>query len=166
MKHSILRSVSLCTRNLRPFFHTSQTPKSSRSILLNNRFFASGNPNPNRPIPGSNPEQLDSVAVLNTVKDSQDLSNEALKKKIERLAEGDGEAIPEIFEAILKRKLSGKSAEEDEELMKDIRSNPKFDQDFDESYLNHSSKEDDNDDDDDDDDEFDDSEDFEEDESD
>lgn len=60
----------------------------------------------------------------------------ALKKKIERLVEGDGEAIPELFEAILKRKMTGKSEEADEELMKDIRSHPQLDRDFSDKEFN------------------------------
>ncbi|XP_031254209.1 uncharacterized protein LOC116112163 isoform X2 [Pistacia vera] len=53
--------------------------------------------------------------------DVQDVSNEELKRRIERYFEGDEEAIPSIFEAILSRKLAGKHEESDDELMEEIR---------------------------------------------
>ncbi|XP_019153656.1 PREDICTED: uncharacterized protein LOC109150196 [Ipomoea nil] len=136
MKRSISRAISLCSRNVYPILPTNQTPirfpslrPPPSSILMHYRFFTSENPNPNCPIPELEPEQFERVADTDC-NDSQDLSNEALKKRIERLIEGDGEAIPEIFEVILKRKLSGKSEEADEELMKDIRSHPQLDRIF------------------------------------
>lgn len=45
---------------------------------------------------------------------------EELKKRIAKLEEGDAEAIPSVFEAILQRYLSGKHEEGDSELMKEI----------------------------------------------
>lgn len=44
-----------------------------------------------------------------------------LKRKINNFYEGDVDSLPSIFEAILKRKLSGKHEDADDELMKDIR---------------------------------------------
>ncbi|XVF53866.1 hypothetical protein PTKIN_Ptkin05aG0133700 [Pterospermum kingtungense] len=52
-----------------------------------------------------------------------DVSNEELKKRIQKFFDGDEDAIPSIFEGILKRKLSGKHEESDDELMKEIRGN-------------------------------------------
>ncbi|KAF2298557.1 hypothetical protein GH714_024113 [Hevea brasiliensis] len=43
-----------------------------------------------------------------------------LKKRIEKYYESDEEAIPEIFEAILKRKLAG-IRDKDDELMAEVR---------------------------------------------
>ena len=43
-----------------------------------------------------------------------------LKKLIDKFYAGDAEAIPSIFEAILKRKLAGKYEEADKELMEEI----------------------------------------------
>lgn len=43
-----------------------------------------------------------------------------LKRRIQKFYDGDGDAIPSIFEGILKRKLSGKHEESDDELMKEI----------------------------------------------
>ncbi|CAH9082773.1 unnamed protein product [Cuscuta europaea] len=143
MKHSsIFRTIRLCIRrdakllsrnNPIPIYFPPQQLSTRPSFFIDNRYFCSENPNPNSPIPQPNSEQLDTVSSL-----APHLSNEALKKKIERLVDGDGEAIPEIFEAILKRKLSGKSDKEDEELMKYIRSNPKPDQDFNVSHIDFS----------------------------
>ncbi|KAJ0048479.1 hypothetical protein Pint_16569 [Pistacia integerrima] len=53
--------------------------------------------------------------------DVEDVSNEELKRRIEKYLEGDEEAIPSIFEAILSRKLAGKHEESDDELMEEIR---------------------------------------------
>ncbi|KOM54421.1 hypothetical protein LR48_Vigan10g031300, partial [Vigna angularis] len=45
---------------------------------------------------------------------------EELKRRVAKLQEGDAEAIPSVFEAILQRSLVGKPIEADEELMKEI----------------------------------------------
>lgn len=42
------------------------------------------------------------------------------KRRVAKLQEGDAEAIPSLFEAILQRSLVGKPIEADEELMKEI----------------------------------------------
>lgn len=44
-----------------------------------------------------------------------------LKRRIQKFLDGDEDAMPSIFEGILKRKLSGKHEESDDELMKEIR---------------------------------------------
>lgn len=43
-----------------------------------------------------------------------------LKRRVAKLQEGDAEAIPSVFEAVLQRYLVGKPIEADEELMKEI----------------------------------------------
>ncbi|CAJ1952007.1 unnamed protein product [Sphenostylis stenocarpa] len=50
----------------------------------------------------------------------EDISNEELKRRVAKLQEGDAEAIPSVFEAILQRYLTGKPIEADEALMKEI----------------------------------------------
>lgn len=57
-----------------------------------------------------------------------------LKTQIEKLYNGDVEAIPTIFESILKRKLAGKHEESDDELMNEFRQgqpNEVMDEEFD-----------------------------------
>lgn len=44
-----------------------------------------------------------------------------LKAKIDKFYKGDFDAIPDIFESILKRKLSGKHQDSDDELMNEFR---------------------------------------------
>lgn len=56
--------------------------------------------------------------------DTEDVSNKEFKRRIELYAKGDEEALPLIMEAILKRKLSGKHEDTDEELMDEIRFAP------------------------------------------
>ncbi|KAA8542743.1 hypothetical protein F0562_023895 [Nyssa sinensis] len=65
--------------------------------------------------------------------DVDDVSKQELKKRIEKYFEGDEEAIPSIFEAILKRKLAGKHDETDDELMNEIGDKP-FVEDSDEDF--------------------------------
>lgn len=53
--------------------------------------------------------------------DEEDVSSAELKTQIDKFYKGDYEAIPTIFESILKRKLSGKHEESDDELMNEFR---------------------------------------------
>lgn len=43
-----------------------------------------------------------------------------LKRRVARLREGDDDAIPEVFEAVLQRYLTGKPIDADQDLMRDI----------------------------------------------
>lgn len=63
-----------------------------------------------------------------------------LRRRIEKYFGGDEDAIPSIFEAILKRKLAGKHDDSDDELMEEFRnklannvSDEEFDSEEDES---------------------------------
>ncbi|KAI3735909.1 hypothetical protein L6452_15434 [Arctium lappa] len=53
--------------------------------------------------------------------DEEDVSSAELKTQIDKFYKGDYEAIPTIFESILKRKLAGKHEESDDELMNEVR---------------------------------------------
>ncbi|XP_027122510.2 uncharacterized protein [Coffea arabica] len=59
--------------------------------------------------------------------DADKLSNQELKQQIEKLYGGDEEAFASVFEAILRRKLSGKTDEIDEELIKELPNQPGVD---------------------------------------
>lgn len=52
--------------------------------------------------------------------DVEDVSDQELKRRIEKFYAGDVEAVPLIFEAILKRKLAGKHDDADNKLMEEI----------------------------------------------
>ncbi|XP_052179314.1 uncharacterized protein LOC127792777 [Diospyros lotus] len=70
-------------------------------------------------VPETNsPQNEDSSAEV------EDVSKEELKRRIEKYFEGDEEVIPSIFEAILKRKLTGKHDESDNELMEEFGHKP------------------------------------------
>lgn len=56
-----------------------------------------------------------------------DVSTEELTHRIGKYLEGDVEALPSIFEAILARKLSGKHEDSDDELMEKFRSKTQHD---------------------------------------
>lgn len=92
----------------------TQTPLS----FLNLRCFTSKNT--------ESPDQLASGSDSGRPRcpDGEDFSKEALKAQIERYLAGDAEAIPDIFEGILKRKLAGTHDESDDELMQDFRQIP------------------------------------------
>jgi hypothetical protein len=45
---------------------------------------------------------------------------EELKRRVARLKEGDEEAIPAVFEAVLQRYLTGKPIDADQDLMREI----------------------------------------------
>ncbi|KAG7019929.1 hypothetical protein SDJN02_18896, partial [Cucurbita argyrosperma subsp. argyrosperma] len=120
MKRAIWGAVfAACSRrvSISPLLQTLRSgpllPSFSVSISSQSRCYSSGNDKYNG---------LNSTTIEN--KDSlvdDDISNEELKRKIDRFYEGDIESLPAIFEAILKRKLSGKHGDADDELMKEIR---------------------------------------------
>lgn len=57
-----------------------------------------------------------------------------MKKRVARLQEGDEEAIPAVFEAILQRSLAGKPIEADQELMREILGKETVSQDDEDGY--------------------------------
>ncbi|XP_016500890.1 uncharacterized protein LOC107819303 [Nicotiana tabacum] len=115
MQRSLARSVSLCSRSL---LTSNAYPTTSSFWPIYRRFTSK---NPNQPPAESNSGHTDD----NNLQDEDDISNKALKKQIDRFFEGDEEAFPSIFEAILKRKLAGKSEESDEELMNELQAQPR-----------------------------------------
>ncbi|KAL9433201.1 hypothetical protein AB3S75_028093 [Citrus x aurantiifolia] len=70
--------------------------------------------------------ESDSSKLPNTQNNSgsigvEDVSSQELKSRIEKYLEGDEDAVPSIFEAILSRKLSGKHDQSDDELMEELQ---------------------------------------------
>ncbi|XP_071742477.1 uncharacterized protein [Rutidosis leptorrhynchoides] len=53
--------------------------------------------------------------------EEEDVTSAKLKTQIDKFYQGDIDAIPTIFESILKRKLAGKHDESDDELMNEFR---------------------------------------------
>ncbi|KAL2321159.1 hypothetical protein Fmac_030128 [Flemingia macrophylla] len=96
MNSNILRNLSFHARRLR----LSPTP----SLFS----FTSFSSKPNT----SDPHKPHSLV--------QDITNDELKSRVAKLKEGDAEAIPSVFEAILQRYLAGKPIEADDELMREI----------------------------------------------
>ncbi|KVI04479.1 uncharacterized protein LOC112525860 [Cynara cardunculus var. scolymus] len=62
----------------------------------------------------------DEIQNENTANE-EDVSSAELRTQIDKFYKGDIEAIPTIFESILKRKLAGKHEESDDELMNEFR---------------------------------------------
>ncbi|XP_009346041.2 uncharacterized protein LOC103937802 [Pyrus x bretschneideri] len=113
MKRSLLRNVCLCarTRLLSPPCHIP-IPKTqlghplAASTWPRHSFYSTESPSPKKE--ASNGAGDDGV------------SNEELKMRIDSYYSGNQEALPSIFEAILKRQLAGKDEETDEKLMEEI----------------------------------------------
>lgn len=120
MNKNLLKIASLAISSNRKLLFTPtiiHKPKTPSSFL-NFRCFTSKNT--------ENPDQLPSDSGSGRPKspDGEDFSKEALKAQIERYLAGDAEAIPDIFEGILKRKLAGTHDESDDELMQNFRQIP------------------------------------------
>ncbi|CAO2824296.1 unnamed protein product [Amaranthus hypochondriacus] len=135
MKRVILRNISSFTRNFSSSPTISNRIPIRRNLLppisrsYSPRFFSSENDssdqNPKSTLPG----------------DVEDVSNEELKKRIEQYFKGDEEAFASVYEAILKRKLSGKHEHTDDELLEELRFSPidgirdeDFEEDFEEAH--------------------------------
>ncbi|TQD90663.1 hypothetical protein C1H46_023810 [Malus baccata] len=163
MRRTLLSNLSLCTRNrlLSPqTFNPNPTPslvplaRSTRSLL--SRFFSSdGDSSAEGPNPAA-----DSSLIPTKKKDAsvevKDVNNKAkndvdlkfsfvgfleLKERIDKYFKGDEEALPEILEAILQRRLAGKHEETDDELIDELQMQPlddvkdqEFESDFEELY--------------------------------
>ncbi|CAI9753601.1 unnamed protein product [Fraxinus pennsylvanica] len=129
MKSSLAKQLVVCPPKI---FHllTSKPTKaislfspllpSSNGFLnsVNFRFFTSENGFPIYPSPKSNSSKDDST-------NGYDVSDKELKEQIDRFFKGDDEAIPSIFESILKRKLRGTGDDSDDEILNELPNQPK-----------------------------------------
>ncbi|XP_058193703.1 uncharacterized protein LOC131310607 [Rhododendron vialii] len=130
MKQTLFKNLSIyCTRNF-------LSPQTFKPHLNGNNIRPLTSLSPSPPFrlrllsskADSFAANSDSVAETNSAQtqkeesstDVDDVSNEELKRRIERYFGGDEEAIPSIFEAILKRKLAGKHDDSDDELMEEF----------------------------------------------
>ncbi|KAF5185605.1 hypothetical protein FRX31_024811 [Thalictrum thalictroides] len=127
MRRILLRCYPLCVRH----FHSSNTfkPISTKLLVLpltstqsNFKFFSSDNdhsyPNPNEKA------LISSTQRLKDSSDIEDVSNEDFFGMLENFYQEEDEneeAIPKIMEAILKRRLSGKHEDTDDELLDDLK---------------------------------------------
>ncbi|KAL0535564.1 hypothetical protein IC582_029899 [Cucumis melo] len=116
MKRALWGAVfNVCSRTLSvspPLRTFRSVPLLSPFSVFTLRCYSSGNDKYN---------ELNSTKNKDSLVDD-DVSTEELKRKIDKFYEGgDADSLPEIFEAILKRKLSGKHEDADDELMKEIR---------------------------------------------
>ncbi|KAL6973582.1 hypothetical protein U1Q18_027767 [Sarracenia purpurea var. burkii] len=132
MKQTLFRHLVLYTRSslspeiLKPLPNANKASLASLSALpaLKLRFLSSKTDSFNAistSVPESNSAQTQKEQ---SSIDVEDISNEELKRRIQKYFEGDEEAIPSIFEAILKRKLAGKHDESDDELMEEFQHKP------------------------------------------
>ncbi|MQM11001.1 hypothetical protein Taro_043901 [Colocasia esculenta] len=125
-------------------------PPFPASKLSNLRFFSSSDgggdgeassPPPDAGSTAAPSSDSNEIAKASATAVVEDVSNAELKQQIEKYFKGDEEALPSIMEAILRRKLTGKHEETDDELMEELRMQPlrdvkdrEFEEDFDELY--------------------------------
>lgn len=130
MKRALLRSLSLCNRNYlspptsKPLATPKLLPLSVTSTSSSLRLFSSEND-----LFNGNSGTLAETNLIEPEKkelslDVEDVSNKELKLRIDNYFKGDEEALPSILEAILRRKLTGKHEETDEELLDDLQLQP------------------------------------------
>lgn len=142
MRRSLLKIAPLYSRNL----------LSSRPLSSNHRFFSSSdNDNDNKN--NSEINDSDKNEIVNNSKGESalvnskisahmpDVPNKEFKGLIQTYLKGDESVLPQIMEAILARRLSGKHEETDDELIEELRLTPlddvkdkEFESDFDELY--------------------------------
>ncbi|XP_068642619.1 uncharacterized protein [Aristolochia californica] len=138
MRRSILRNASLFSCHF-----LRHTPSSAWPSTV--RFFSESDSNP--PLPpqsGGNPlsgPPETSVAQVSASPDVPDVSTKDLTDMINKYLKGEEEVLPSIMESILRRRMSGKHEDTDDELMEKLRLTPledvndkEFDSDFDEAY--------------------------------
>ncbi|KAG2664595.1 hypothetical protein I3760_16G089400 [Carya illinoinensis] len=116
MKRTLVRNASLFARNVL-LSHSSYNRNPSVSIAP---LAAS-----NRPRLGLEADSSNESDLILTRKNlssicAEDVSDQELKRRIEKFYAGDAQAVPSIFEAILKRKLAGRHDEADNKLMEQI----------------------------------------------
>ncbi|CAN4086671.1 unnamed protein product [Withania somnifera] len=134
------RALSLCSRN----FHLSQYLKSNPNFENSSstkiidypvvsyfpsklRFFSSleNDSSSNQNTPESIPQPESILSEKQVSLDVEDVNNKELKLRIEEyFNKGNEEALPSIFEAILKRKLTRKHELTDDELLDELQMKP------------------------------------------
>ncbi|CAI9113512.1 OLC1v1014126C1 [Oldenlandia corymbosa var. corymbosa] len=116
--------------NLRKISETSSGFPLLPSLRSNVRFFSSSGDDDSSsqnpyPSPNPGPESEGMPAKKEVMADVEDVSNKELKQRLYKyFKEGDEEALPSIFEAILQRSLTGKHELTDDELADDLRIQP------------------------------------------
>ncbi|CAJ2637089.1 unnamed protein product [Trifolium pratense] len=116
MTSILLRNISSHARRI----HLSHySLKSSSPSLLSffkpTSFFSSRSDSPPPPISHTHENNKNQQPP-----DIEVISNEELKRRVARLQEGEEEAIPAVFEAVLQRYLVGKPIDADQDLMREI----------------------------------------------
>lgn len=135
--------------------HLSSSPSPSHTSYYPLRVFLSSQPRlissdaGSPTLPPSSPAASESeIATTSSAKHSkkvdfkfEDVSNKELKGLIEQYFKGDEQILPSVMEAVLKRGLSGKHQETDDELMEELQMKPlddvtnaEFESDFEELH--------------------------------
>ncbi|KAK9118183.1 hypothetical protein Scep_016276 [Stephania cephalantha] len=151
MRRAALKCASICShvRHYRSLHTFKPNPNFSSHSPLSHaiqslRFFSSDTDNtdssitaPQSNLPTDTNENKNNQISINV----KDVTNKELKAMMEAYFKGDEQVLPDIMEAILKRKLSGKHEETDDELMEELRFRPiddvkdkEFESDFDEAH--------------------------------
>ncbi|CAK7349681.1 unnamed protein product [Dovyalis caffra] len=118
MKRALLKNFSLCTRNLL-LSPPKLNPNPSRSLphlavstrFRLSRFYSSESDS------SSQSKFLQTQKSSGSIEDADKLSTQEIKNLVEKFYGGEEEALPLIFDAIMKRKLAGIP---DDELRKEL----------------------------------------------
>ncbi|XP_031119863.1 uncharacterized protein LOC116023050 isoform X1 [Ipomoea triloba] len=138
--NTMRRALVLCTRNLSRNIECPNQISFRRNSILNTplynpltskfRFFSSseneGSSIPNKLEPASQPEETSLTQLKNSQLpvEVEDVNNKELKGLLLDYFDGDKkDVLPNIIEAIMKRRLSGKHDDTDDELLEDFRMN-------------------------------------------
>ncbi|MED6182851.1 hypothetical protein PIB30_032643 [Stylosanthes scabra] len=130
MRRTLLRNASLFSRAL--LLRPPPPPPSSSSTTslaspfaaatlprLPLRLFSSDTNDSSNPPPEASNQTKNDAAL-----DVEDVSNKELKEMIVSYCKGDDQILPSIMEAIMRRKLSGKHEDTDDELLDSLRMEP------------------------------------------
>ncbi|GAU30732.1 hypothetical protein TSUD_145290 [Trifolium subterraneum] len=117
MTSILLRNISFHARRIHLSHYSLKSYSPSLlSFFKPTSFFSSrSDPPPPPPISHTHEKNKNQQPL-----DIEEISNEELKRRVARLREGDEEAIPEVFEAVLQRYLIGKPIKADQDLMREI----------------------------------------------
>ncbi|KAK2451538.1 Ribosomal protein S24/S35 [Trifolium repens] len=117
MTSILLRNISFHARRIHLSHYSlkSSNPPSLLTFFKPTSFFSSRSDPPPPPFSHINEKNKNQQSL-----DIEEISNEELKRRVARLKEGDEEAIPAVFEAVLQRYLTGKPIDADQDLMREI----------------------------------------------
>ncbi|PNX92999.1 ribosomal protein S24/S35 [Trifolium pratense] len=135
MRRFLLKNASLYTRNL---LHHSSSTATPLAVSSHSRFRLFSSDDKPAPLPSTIEKPVPAPSIKESAPiEFEDVSNKDFKAMIEKYYKGDETMLPAIMEAVLKRRLSGKHEDTDDELMHELFIKPiddVADEDFEEDF--------------------------------